>query len=74
MCTHCRADPTKFDKFAEEIMPNDFQENLRNAVAHPESKDAKYVLNKLLPVLTSAGKHTSFGTLEKNHLWEKCMQ
>ncbi len=27
--THCRADPTKFDKFLEGIMPNLFQEKLR---------------------------------------------
>ena len=47
-------------------MSNVFQEKLRNAVAHPESEDAKNVLNKHLPVLTTAGKHTSFGTLERN--------
>ena len=35
-------------------------------MAHPESKDAKYILSKLLPVLTTAGKHTSFGALERN--------
>ncbi len=47
-------------------MSNVFQEKLRNAVIQPESKDAKYVVNKNLPVLTTAGKHTSFGTLERN--------
>ena len=47
-------------------MSNVFQEKLRNAVAHPERKDAIYVLNKLLPVLTTAGQHTSFGSLERN--------
>ena len=40
MSTHRRADPTKFDKFSEEIMSNVIQEKLRNAVAHPKSKDA----------------------------------
>ena len=39
------------------IMSNTFQEKLRNAVACPESKDAKYVLNKLLPVLTHPLEH-----------------
>ena len=48
MLTYVRADPTKFDKFLEEIMSNVFQEKLRNAVAHPESKDAKYFFNKFL--------------------------
>ena len=62
MSTHCKADPTKFDKFLEEIMSNVCQEKLRNAVAHPESKDSKYVLNKLLPVLTTAGNHICFRT------------
>ncbi len=40
MSTHRRADPTKFDKFSEEMMSNVFQEKLRNVVVHPESKDA----------------------------------
>ncbi len=40
MSTYSRADPTKFDKFLDEIMSNVFQEKLRNAAAHPESKDA----------------------------------
>ena len=74
MSTHRRADPTKFDKFSEEIMSNVFQEKLKLTVVNHESKDATCVLNTLHPGLTTAGKHTSFGTLEKNHLWEKCMQ
>ena len=71
MCTHCKADPTKFDTFSKEIMPNDFQEKLRNAVAHPDSKDAKHFFNNLLPLLTTARKHTSFGTLERNSSLEE---
>jgi len=47
-------------------LSKEFQVKIQNAVAHPESKDAKYVLSKLLPVLTTAGKHTSFGALERN--------
>ena len=66
MSTQYRADPKNFDHFSEESMSNVFQENLRIAVAHPEIKDAKYVLNELLPVVTTAGRHTSFGTLERN--------
>ena len=39
---------------------------MKNEVAHPESKDAKYVLKKLLPILNTSEKHTLFGNLERN--------
>jgi hypothetical protein len=65
MSTRRKADLSKFNEFSEEIMPSAFQEKLKNAIAHPDSKDAKHVLNKLLPVLATAGKHTSFGVLER---------
>ena len=52
-------------------MCSTFQQKLNNAVAHPDSKDAKYVLNTLLPVLAAAGKHTSFGALEQISSLEK---
>ena len=42
------------------------QEKLKIAVAHQDIRDAKYVLNTLLPVLAASGKHTSFGALERN--------
>jgi hypothetical protein len=47
-------------------MCSTFQQKLNNAVAHPDSKDAKYVLNTLLPVLAAACKHTSYGALVQN--------
>ena len=66
MSTRRKADPSKFNEFSDEVMSSAFQEKLKNAVAHPDSGDAKYVLNKLLPVLAAAGKHTAFGALERN--------
>lgn len=66
MSTHHKADPTKLDKITEEIMLNVFQEKLRHTVVNPESKDATCVINTLPPVLTTVGKHTSFGTLERD--------
>ena len=59
MSTYRKADPSKFNEFSEEVMPSVFQEKLKNAVAYPDSRDAKYVLNKFLPVLAAAGKHTA---------------
>ena len=44
----------------------EFQVKLQHAVADPKCQDAKYVLKKLIPVLTNAGKNTSFGPLERN--------
>jgi hypothetical protein len=66
MSTRRRADPSKFNEFSDEVMSNAFKEKLKNAVAHTDSRDAKYVLNKLLLILAGEGKHTSFGLLERN--------
>jgi hypothetical protein len=66
MSTRRKADPSKFNEFSKEVMSSVFQEKLKNAVAYPGGRDAKYILNKLLPVLASAGKHTAFGALEWN--------
>ena len=67
--SHHKADSSKFNEFLEEVRSNVFQEKLKNAVAHQhqDTRDAKYVLNTLLPVLAAAGQHTSFGALRKNH-------
>ena len=64
MSARRKANPKAFEEMSREIMSPAFQTKVQNAVAHPDSKDAKFVLNKLLPVLTTAGKHTSFGALE----------
>ena len=61
-----KSDPKAFDKLSKEFTSAEFQVKVQNAVAHPSSKDAKYVLKKLLPVLTTAGKNTCFGALERN--------
>ena len=66
MSVKVRGDPTAFQRFVEEFSSDTFQDKLMYVVAHPKSKDAKYVLNKLMPVLTTAGKHTAFGSLERN--------
>lgn len=46
-------------------MSDSFQKNLRMSVANPEGKQAKHMLGKLLPVLTSGSKKTVFGALER---------
>jgi hypothetical protein len=66
MSTHCTADPSKFNAFSDEVMSNALKEKLKHAVAHPHSRDVKYVINKLLLILAAEGKHTSFGVLEQN--------
>ena len=60
------ADREAFEKLSQEITTSAFQSKVQNAVADPKSKDAKYVLKRLIPVLTSAGKNTSYGCLQKN--------
>ena len=66
MSTRCKRDPRGFNELSKEFTSTDFQVKVQNSVAHPDSKDAKYVIKKLLPVLTTAGKNTSFGPLERN--------
>ena len=61
-----KGDSNAFEHFVTLFSSSNFQERLQNDVANPEGKDAKYVLNKLLPVLTTAGNHTTFGSLERN--------
>ncbi|KAL7549323.1 hypothetical protein ACHAWF_017111 [Thalassiosira exigua] len=66
MAAKVRNDRLAFQKFVEEFQSDAFQEKLRWSVKHPDSKDGRYVKNKLMPVLTTAGKHTTFGALERN--------
>ena len=66
MSSHHKAVSSKINEFTEEVMSNVFQEKLKNAVAHQGTRDAKHVLNTLLPVLAAADKHTSFGAPERN--------
>jgi hypothetical protein len=58
---------------SKEFTSTDFQVKMQNAVAHPDGKDAKYVIRKLLPVLTTAGKNTSFGRWRETQRWERHM-
>jgi hypothetical protein len=66
MSARRHANPEAFDELAQEISSPSFHMKVQNAVADPGCKDAKYVLRKLIPVLTTAGKHTSYGALERN--------
>jgi hypothetical protein len=58
-----------FEEFSKEITSTEFEIKLQNAVANPASKDAKYVLRKLISMLSSAGKETSYGGLWKNSMF-----
>ena len=65
---HAKAstNPKEFGKFADEFSTSEFQEKLKAAVRNPEGSDAKYVLNKVTPLLTFAGRKSAFGALERN--------
>ena len=65
MAAKIRGDPKKFDNFAEKIMSPSFQAQLKRAVEKPNSKEARKVFNTLTPVLTSGGKKTTCGALER---------
>jgi len=56
----------EFEQFANEFNSDEFQAKLRDAVKNPKGRAAKYVMNKLVPVLTFAGKKSHFGALERN--------
>ena len=60
-----KQNPESFEKFTQTFMHKDFQTKLQNAVANPEGKDAKHILNKLVPMLACGGKQTVFGALER---------
>ena len=66
MAGKVKNDPLAFEKFVQEFQSDEFQGKLRDAIRCPDSKDAIYVKNKLMPILTTAGKHTTFGALERN--------
>ena len=60
-----RQDAAAFEKFTKLFTSEGFQTKLRMGIANPEGKQAKEVLKKLIPVLTSGGKKTVFGALER---------
>jgi len=60
------SDQKGFEQFANEFSSLEFQAKLINATKNPKGKAAKYVLGKLVPVLTCAGKKSTFGALERN--------
>jgi len=60
-----RQDAAAFEKFTKLFTSESFQTKLRMGIANPEGKQAKEVLKKLIPVLTSGGKKTVFGALER---------
>ena len=61
-----KTDPKAFEALSKEMSSSKFHSKVQNAVADPTCKDAKYVLNRIVPILTTAGKNTTFGALEKN--------
>jgi len=65
---HAKATSNKreFDMFADEFASEQFQAKLKAAVKDPEGSDAKYVLNKVTPLMSFAGRKSAFGALERN--------
>jgi len=59
-------DREQWSKFVKEFMSNDFQGKLKQAVANPHSKNGRYVMKKLTPILNSTGKSATFGALERD--------
>ena len=65
---HAKAisDPREFEKFADEFSTEEFHAKVKAAVKNPDGPDAKYILNKLTPLLTSGGKKSAYGAMDKN--------
>ena len=53
-----------FEKCTKFFTSEDFQTKLQMGITNPEGNQAKEVLKKLIPVLTSGGKKTVFCALE----------
>jgi hypothetical protein len=64
---HAKACSNKdgFKNFVSEYMSPEFQAKLRRAVQKPHSEDGKYVLKRVMPILTSGGRQTVFGAVER---------
>jgi len=60
------SDPREFDIFATEFASEEFHAKLKAATKNPEGSDAKYVLNKVTPLMSFAGRKSAFGALERN--------
>ncbi len=60
-----RQDPNAFEEFTKMFMSAKFQADLQQAVENPNGKAAQRVMRRLVPVLTSGGKRTVFGALER---------
>ena len=60
------SDPREFEKFANEFSTDEFQVKVKAAAKNPDGPDAKYILHKLTPLLTSGGKKSAYGAMDKN--------
>ena len=58
-------DKEAFEKFTKLFLSNNFQCKLHGAVSNPDGSDAKYILKKLVPILTTGSKRTPFGAFER---------
>ena len=58
-------DKEAFEKFTKIFLSNAFQCKLHGAISNPDGSDAKYILNKLVPILTQGSKSTPFGVFER---------
>jgi len=59
------SNPEGFEQFAKEFASEEFHGKMKAAVENPNGKDAKYVLSKLSPLLTFAGRKSVFGAFER---------
>ena len=66
MHANVASNPRGFEQFAKEFQTEEFQAKLRDAISNPNGRSAKYALDKLVPVLTYAGRKSVFGALERN--------
>ena len=68
VCAAVRTHSTAFKEFSKLTNSDAFQDKLKNAVKDPKSDDAKYVLNKVTPVLRFSGKHNTYSPILMNRL------
>ena len=65
LAARIKQNPKAFDEFTKTFTSSSFQKHLQKAVANPDSPQAKKVMNKLIPVMTSGSKSVTFSALQR---------
>ena len=66
MFTKVHANPDAFQKLGNIMASKDFPNKIKEAIERPKTKEAEDVISQILPVLSTAGRNTTFGAFEQS--------